>query len=169
MRRQCLVFRYHGSDARFSLPSPVRQPQASTLGGRLVVAHGQRGSAGREGPPGPAGGSAVQRIAGESLSALRYCYERAGQTFVLDFADRNNIDLAAGLTLSAADRGGLVNLQLTGPVDDLLWSWTPGPLWLGAAGALTQQPPTTGFLLQVGTAVSPTRIILNPSQPIELA
>ncbi|KTT33846.1 hypothetical protein SB18R_03225 [Pseudomonas oryzihabitans] len=152
-----------------AFPTAARQPLAGVQSGRLVVAHGQRGFPGPVGPPGPAGGAAFQRLAGESLSALRYCYEVGGQVFPLDNQDATHIDLAAGLALSASAIGDLVNLQMSGPVDDSHWAWTPGPLWLGAAGALTQQPPTQGFLLQVGSALSPTRILLNPGQPIELA
>ncbi|WP_314407320.1 hypothetical protein [Pseudomonas kuykendallii] len=103
------------------------------------------------------------------MSALRLVYELNGVVRYLDALDAEHIDLAAGITLTAAAQGAPINLQLSGPLDDSAWSWTLGPVWLGAEGALTQTPPAEGFLLYVGAAVSPTRIIINIDQPIELA
>nr|WP_288356741.1 hypothetical protein [uncultured Pseudomonas sp.] len=135
----------------------------------VVVASGEQGPAGRQGDPGPAGGSAVQRIAGEQLSALRVVYEWAGVVRYLDLQDDAHIDQVAGITLTAVEPGELVNLQLSGPLDDAAWNWQPGPVWLGAAGTLTQTPPLDGHLLFIGNAVSPIRIIINIDQPIALA
>ncbi len=135
----------------------------------VVTAAGGQGPPGRKGEPGPAGGSAVQRIAGEQLSALRVVYEWAGVVRYLDLQDAEHIDQVAGITLTAAEQGELVNLQLSGSLDDDTWSWQPGPVWLAAAGTLTQVPPLDGHLLFIGTAVSPTRIIINIDQPIALA
>ncbi|WP_339521718.1 hypothetical protein [Pseudomonas sp. EA_35y_Pfl2_R111] len=133
-----------------------------------LVATGEQGPPGRAGEPGPAGGSAFQRTAGEVLSALRAVYELDGQVHYLDYRDEDNIDLLLGLTLTAASSGEQVNIQRSGPIDDSGWSWTPGPVWLGAAGALTQTPPADGFDVLIGAAVSATRITLNLQQPIEL-
>ncbi|WP_208605786.1 hypothetical protein [Phytopseudomonas punonensis] len=135
----------------------------------VVTAAGSQGPPGRQGAPGPAGGSAVQRIAGEQLSALRVVYEWAGVVRYLDLQDAEHIDQVAGVTLTAVEMGELVNLQLAGPLDDAAWSWQPGPVWLGQAGTLTQTPPLDGHLLFIGNAVSPTRIIINIDQPIALA
>lgn len=134
----------------------------------VVVAAGRQGPSGRPGEPGPAGGSAFQRTAGEALSALRAVYELDGQVRYLDYRDEDNIDLLLGLTLTAANLGEQTNIQRSGPIDDSGWSWTPGPVWLGAAGALTQTPPADGFDVLIGAAVSATRITLNLQQPIEL-
>jgi len=134
----------------------------------VLVATGEQGPAGRPGEPGPAGGSAFQRTAGETLSALRAVYELNGQVRYLDYRDEDNIDLLLGLTLTAAASGEQTNIQRSGPIDDSGWNWTPGPVWLGAAGALTQTPPADGFDVLIGAAVSATRITLNLQQPIEL-
>lgn len=131
----------------------------------LLLEHGSQGP---PGPPGPDGGSALQRPAGETLSALRVVYELAGAVFALDYRDAEHIDLVVGVTLTAAAQGGAVNIQRSGTLDDAAWSWQPGPVWLGAAGALTQSPPTDGFDLLIGSAVSATRITLNIQDPIDL-
>lgn len=134
----------------------------------LVVVGAEQGPPGPPGQIGPAGGSAFTRQAGQALSALQLVYEAAERVYPLDALDGAHIDQVAGLTLTAAQEGEPVDVQLAGPVDDMSWHWTPGPLWLGAAGALTQQPPAAGYCLQVGAAVSPTRIILNIAPAIEL-
>lgn len=143
----------------------VERQQVATV----VTAAGGQGPPGRAGQPGPAGGSAVERIAGEQLSALRVVYEWSGVVRYLDLQDAAHIDQVVGITLNAVEQGEPINLQLSGPLDDAAWSWQPGPVWLGAAGTLTQTPPLDGYLLFVGTAVSPTRIIINIDQPIALA
>lgn len=120
------------------------------------------------GEPGPAGGSSFQRTAGATLSALRAVYELNGQTFYLDYRDEDHIDLLLGITLTAASAGAPVNVQRSGVLDDSGWNWTPGRIWLGIDGALTQTPPADGYDVLLGTAVSATRIILNITDPIEL-
>nr|WP_185965404.1 hypothetical protein [Pseudomonas mendocina] len=127
------------------------------------------GRRGQQGIPGPAGGQAFQRIAGEVLSALRAVWEGpAGSVFSLDYRNSAAIYLLLGLTLTAADTGGAVNVQRSGPIDDSAWSWMPGPVWLGVDGALTQVPPVEGFCVLLGSAVSATRLILDIHQPIAL-
>ena len=135
--------------------------------GASVILAGQRGPAG-VGIPGPAGGSAFQRTAGETLSALRVVYELDGTVHPLDYRDDDHIDLLLGITLTAADTGELLNVQRSGPLDDSSWNWTPGRIWLGADGALTQIYPVDGYDVLIGSAVSATRILLNLQDPIDL-
>lgn len=145
----------------------VGGPSSGCRGDGAIVTAGEQGPPG-VGIPGPAGGSALQRTAGETLSALRAVYELHGQVFLLDQADAIHIDFLLGITLNAADISTPVNVQRSGVLDDVSWNWLPGRVWLGAQGLLTQIPPTSGFDLLIGTAVSPTRITLNLQDPIEL-
>jgi hypothetical protein len=134
----------------------------------LVVTMGDQGPPGIAGVPGPAGGSAFQRTAGHTLSALRAVYELDDQVHYLDYRDTAHIDLLLGITLSAASAGSPVNVQRSGVIDDSGWNWTPGRIWLGIDGALTQTPPADGFDVLIGAAVSATRITLNFTDPIDL-
>lgn len=129
---------------------------------------GEQGPPGRQGAPGPAGGSSVERVAGEILSALHAVYEWNGQVFTLDYRDAAHIGLLSGITLTAAQLGSPINVQGLGPLEASGWSWQPGPVWLGAAGALTQTPPADGFDVLIGAAVSATRLLINLQPPIEL-
>lgn len=134
-----------------------------------ILTEAEQGPPGPPGPIGPSGGSAVSRIAGSTLSALLAVWEDAdGRVRPLDASDEDHIDLLSGVTLTAADPGAPVNVQLAGAVDDAGWSWAPGRVFLGAAGALTQTPPISGFDVLIGIAVSPTRIVLRLQDPIEL-
>jgi hypothetical protein len=65
---------------------------------------------------------------------------------------------------SAADESVTVRRQ--GRVSELAWSWTPGPVWVGDSGVLTQTPPASGWLLRVGTAINATTIDIEPEPPI---
>lgn len=108
------------------------------------------------------------REAGETLSALRVVYELNGVVRYLDSHDAAHIELASGVTLGAAASGSPVQVQRSGAIDDENWSWTPGVVWLGANGVLTQVPPTQGFDLTVGIALSATRLAVNLQPPIFL-
>lgn len=133
-----------------------------------TVTLGEQGPPGLPGAPGPAGGSAFQRIAGETLSALRAVYELDGVVRYLDPQDGDHIDLMLGLTLTAATPGAPVNIQRSGPIDDAGWGLTPGAVWLGPAGTLTQTPPSDGYDVLIGAAMSATRLTLNIQDPITL-
>lgn len=140
----------------------LEQPELQT------VTLGEQGPAGRPGIPGPAGGSALQRDAGETVSALRVLYERGGKVYALDYRDGAHIDLLLGVSLTAADTDQPLTIQRSGVLDDSGWSWALGRVWLGINGALTQTPPPDGYDVLIGAAVSATRITLNIQDPIEL-
>lgn len=128
-------------------------------------------TAARQGPPGPigpAGGSTLQRAAGETLSALVVVYEEDGEVFALDKGDDAHIDQLLGLTATAASIGSPINVQRTGAVDNSGWAWAPGRVYLGAGGALTQTPATDGNDVLIGRAVSATRLLLDIQDPIDL-
>uniref|UniRef100_A4XZD6 Uncharacterized protein n=1 Tax=Ectopseudomonas mendocina (strain ymp) TaxID=399739 RepID=A4XZD6_ECTM1 len=133
-----------------------------------ATTQGEQGPPGRQGAPGPAGGAAVERLAGETLSALRAVYELDGHVFALDYRDSEHIDLLLGVTLTAADPGQPINVQRLGAVDDDGWNWQPGRVWLGSAGSLTQTPPADGYDVLLGAAVASGRLLLNLQDPIEL-
>jgi hypothetical protein len=127
----------------------------------------------RQGQPGPPGTDAAEarasRVAGETLSALRGVWEDdAGAVWRLDASDAAHIALFAGITITAATAGDDVTIQRAGVLDAAGLNLTPGPVWLGTNGALTQTRPTSGFFLLLGAATAASRLILSPSLPIRL-
>lgn len=134
---------------------------------QVVVAAGEQGP---PGIPGPAGGQVLERTAGELLSALRAVFEdAAGLVWLADAAEAGEVFTLLGVTTTAADAYQQVLVQRLGAIDDAAWGWTPGVrVYLGAAGQLTQTPPATGFDVLIGVALSPTRLLLNIQDPIEM-
>ncbi|WP_416406541.1 DUF2190 family protein [Paracidovorax citrulli] len=135
-----------------------------------VVADAEQGPPGPRGEVGPAGGAAVTRVAGSTLSALVAVWEdAAGRVHALDQDDEDHVFSLLGVTLTAADAGQPIDVQRSGAITDSAWSWTPGQrVYLGLGGALTGTPPAAGFDVLIGTALSPTRLLLNLQDPIEM-
>lgn len=136
----------------------------------LELQTGEQGPQGLQGPIGPAGGQAIGRVAGQTISALRVVYEgESGAVHPLDPADEAHIFSLLGVTLTAADAGLPVNVQRSGVVDDSSWHWAPGQrVYLGVNGALTAEPAEEGFHVLIGTALSPMRLLLNLQDPVQL-
>lgn len=150
-------------------PTPaalVVQPVMQTA----VVAVGIQGVPGIQGPIGPAGGTAMQRLAGQTISALCVVWEdEFGRVWPLSATDGAHVFLVLGVTLTAADAGGLVNVQRSGAMDGDAWGWALGQrVYLGLDGALTATPAQEGFHVLIGTAASATRLLLNIQDPLQL-
>lgn len=103
------------------------------------------------------------------LSALRVVTISNGE---LVYADSSNVSHAysvLGLLLQSTSTGQQVRALTDGPVMDAAWAWSPLlPVWLGNAGYLTQTAPTSGFQLQVATAVTPISLDFEIQEPIIL-
>ncbi len=130
------------------------------------------GVPGPPGPPGPAGGYAVGTAA-TPLSGHRAV--TAGPDGTWRYASNDNLaDLAAPLwiTIGAVDAGAQGEAVILGPITDPTWSWTPGPVYLGMNGLLTQTPPTApdaAFLVQIGFATSATTLFVDRNPSIKLS
>jgi hypothetical protein len=68
-----------------------------------------------------------------------------------------------GVTPASAMTGTPARVVVSGPIDEPSWSWSPGPVYLGANGSLTQVPPTAGEVYVLGEAAGPTRLIVAPT------
>lgn len=92
----------------------------------------------------------------------------------LNYASNDNLaHLAAPLwiTSGAASSGASVEVLLFGLMIEPSWSWTPGPVYLGTNGQLTQTPPAAPgavFIAQVGTATSPTSLFVDRAPSIKI-
>ena len=151
-------------------------PAASASGGTVQLVTGPTGppgDAGPEGPTGPAGSLTVTFTAGAALSGHRMVTRSSDDSVVYaDNSDPNHLAAPLWMTLGAASDGAAIECLAGGVVDEPSWSWTPGPLYLGATGHLTQTPPTASgavFLTQIGYATSATSIVLDRQPSIRLA
>lgn len=76
---------------------------------------------------------------------------------------------ALGLTTNAAIGGDYLTVITGGLVYEPSWTLTPNQaVYLSVDGLLTQTVPTTGTLLQIGFAVSPTEMFIKLGTPIIL-
>lgn len=108
--------------------------------------------------------------AGEPLSGQRAVRLAGSNTVrIASSDDISQAGLPIGVTTAAADEGADVTVMIVGTVDEPTWSFSPGPVFLGLNGALVQIPPASGFVLQIGTALSATRLVVERSTPIILA
>lgn len=79
-------------------------------------------------------------------------------------------DRIIGITkTSAAAADEEVTFVSEGLLTDPSFVFTPGPVYIGVAGSLTQIKPTSGLLIQVGTAISLTELIVGIQLSIRLA
>lgn len=149
---------------------PVHTTVVTQLGRvAAVVAAGTQGPVGPRGQPGPAGGSAFIRIAGEPISALRAVYELpSGAVHPLSADDAEHIDLLAGITVTSASAGQEVTIQRAGPLDASGLNLQPGRVWLGMNGQLTQTPPDSGNDTLLGYATAEQRLYIDISETILL-
>jgi hypothetical protein len=85
---------------------------------------------------------------------------------VCDFNDPFSL---VGIALQGGNAGTTIQAQFAGLITNTGWNWTPDEtVFLGAAGSLTQTPPTTGYLVAVGYASSPTSMIIRLDAPISI-
>lgn len=116
-----------------------------------VVAQGAGGAA-----------STISRLAGEAIGGHRAVKVLADNKAWLASPADADVEAVVGLTDNAASTGDALTIRFAGELTHLGWSWTAGPVWLGAGGTLTQVVPTSGAIIRIGEAVGPTAININP-------
>lgn len=109
------------------------------------------------------------RPAAATVSALRLVSEGADGVRHLDPTDAASVAGMLGISITAGDAGSAISIKAGGSIDDAGWSWSPGFVFAGPSGALTQVPPATGWEIVVGYAPSPTRLNLTFDEPVKLA
>ena len=137
-----------------------------------VVSVGEVGPQGPQGVPGPSGTAVVLPfVADGALGGNRVVRPTTlGKVGYADSATPAHANIVLGITVGAANDGAAVSVQVSGPMTEPSWTWTPdAPVFCGLAGALTQTPPTAGFSLIVGVATGATTIAIGVKQPIALS
>jgi hypothetical protein len=125
-----------------------------------------------QGPPGPPGrdGSAVgvTAVSSIAISGHRVVLVPATDVQYASNDDPTHVNKVLGLTNNAAAAGDDIEVVTAGEVIEPSWNWTPGPVYLGLNGLLTQTVPTSGFIKQVGIAMTATRLLVAFWPPIML-
>ena len=132
------------------------------LGGNTVITIDLGADQGLPGPPGPAGVD-LSGVAAATLNGHRAVAWSAG---LLVHADPSTPVALAGVIESAATIGETVSVRASGVVTHSGWSWSAGPVWYGASGALTQTQPV-GYPRVIGRGDG-TRLYLDIQPPVQV-
>lgn len=108
----------------------------------------------------------ISKQAGENISALQVLVAVDGEVFVASSDEPDDAGRLCGVAVTAASSGNSVDVRIFGELTDSGWSWSPGPVYLGLNGALTQSVPTSGFIAQIGVALDSDSILISIKQPI---
>lgn len=102
-------------------------------------------------------------VAGEALSGHRVVrFDSSGIVWYADKDSAGTAPHAVGITTGAVSLGALATVTLCGKVVEGFWTWVAGPVWLGDDGQMTQTPPISGALVQVGVAINSTTLQVAP-------
>lgn len=133
----------------------------------LELAPAIRGEPGEDGISGEA--ILRQAVAGAALGGHRAVYVEAGVANYASADDANSAALCVGITRAAVVLGGAALIITAGLITEPSWTWTPGPVYLGIGGLLTQTAPTSGSLVRIGIATSPIELEVRVEPPLQLA
>lgn len=107
--------------------------------------------------------------AGVDLTANRVVVQINGVVSLASATNLDHINRVVGITKSATAVGTDATVQFRSYMDEPTWNWDLDKLiFLGQNGMLTQSIPVIGFSQQLATVISPTRILINIQEPIQL-
>lgn len=122
-----------------------------------------------QGLPGPAGiGTVIYATGDQAIGGHRVVKATATGVDYADSSNSSDQGKVVGITASAFAAGDLVKVYTAGEIIESTWTWTPGPVYLGTNGLLTQTVPTSGFVQQVGVAHEPTKLVVQILSSIKL-
>lgn len=136
-----------------------------------VVTEAKQGPRGVQGPPGPAGGATLVPIGSTPISGhSAVAVDAAGELVPADCTTAGHHGAVLGVIVNAYAAGADAEVKTGFPLEHSGWTWTPGPVFVGTAGQLTQTlPPGALFSQTVGHAVSATRVLIDLQPPITIA
>lgn len=127
-----------------------------------------------QGPPGPPGldssgagaGNSFAIVAGAVVSEYQVAVSIGGLAYTASASNLGHFGCVAGLFAQTSSSGAAAAVQYSGEIANAGWSFAPGVVFVGAAGQVTQTPPSVGFLQVVGTVMNPTTILIDVHEPI---
>jgi hypothetical protein len=126
-----------------------------------IAARGLRGEMGPQGLPGETEGATFLVPAGETIHGLRVVRAEGGALFHPDLLNDAHAGQCIGIALQSGDAPAPLLVRAHGQISEASWSWSPGVVWCGADGQLTQTPSASGWLLQVARVITPTTISVD--------
>lgn len=121
---------------------------------------------GPQGPPGDTDAAVLLATSGATINALRVIKLENDLAYVADSSTAADANRVVGISVTAASNpGDQISVRTDGEMNDAGWSWTPGAIFVGQNGVLTQTAPNVGFVLEVARARSATKIIVDIQNP----
>jgi len=126
-----------------------------------VITAGLVGPQGPQGIAGPSGGATIEMAAGENLSGHRAVVSSGGLAMYADSAIAAHQNRVIGVTANSTTAGSVVNVVMSGQLNGLFGLTPDMPIYLANNGALTQTVPASGFIQQLGTAITADSMSVN--------
>ena len=144
--------------------------QGSETPPTVVVTAAEQGPPGIQGIPGPAGGATVVTVGATPLSGhAAVALDSGGLLTYADCTNPAHIGAVQGVIANAYGAGDLAVVQTDFGLVHAGWSFSPGPVFVGASGALVQVLPAGAVFSQViGYALTPTLVRVDVQPPIVL-
>lgn len=136
-----------------------------------VVAVAEQGPRGIQGIQGPAGGTTTVTVGATPLSGhSAVAVDAAGLLIHADCTNPAHRGAVLGLLANAYSPGDQAVVQTAFTLEHSGWTWSPGPVFVGTAGQLTQTLPVGAVFSQVvAHALSPTLVLVDGQPPITIA
>lgn len=151
------------------------QPDDSVLVNEVevvsIVAVAEQGPRGIQGIQGPAGGTTTVTVGATPLSGhSAVAVDAAGLLIQADCTNPAHRGAVLGLLANAYSPGDQAVVQTAFTLEHSGWTWSPGPVFVGTAGQLTQTLPVGAVFSQVvAHALSPTLVLVDVQPPITIA
>ena len=153
----------------------AQQPDDSVLVDEVevvsIVAVAEQGPRGIQGIQGPAGGTTTVTVGAAPLSGhSAVAVDAAGLLIQADCTNPAHRGAVLGLLANAYSPGDQAVVQTAFTLEHSGWTWSPGPVFVGTAGQLTQTLPVGAVFSQVvAHALSPTLVLVDIQPPITIA
>lgn len=136
-----------------------------------IVAVAEQGPRGIQGIQGPAGGTTTVTAGATPLSGhSAVAVDAAGLLIQADCTNPAHRGAVLGLLANAYSPGDQAVVQTAFTLEHSGWTWSPGPVFVGTAGQLTQTLPVGAVFSQVvAHALSPTLVLVDAQPPITIA
>lgn len=108
----------------------------------------------------------IRLVAGEVIHSLRAVMAVDGEALHPDTSSNPDSVRVVGIALISGVIGDEILVQPSGRLTESSWSWSPGSVYCGDDGVLTQTPTSGEWILVVGRALSATTIEVSVAQPI---
>ena len=136
-----------------------------------IVAVAEQGPRGIQGIQGPAGGTTTVTVGATPLSGhSAVAVDADGLLIQADCINPTHRGAVLGLLANAYSPGDQAVVQTAFTLEHSGWTWSPGPVFVGTAGQLTQTLPVGAVFSQVvAHALSPTLVLVDVQPPITIA